>query len=69
MSVNKAIFLDRDGTIIIDKGYLYKISDLEFIPGSIEALKMLNDADFKLFIISNQSGIARECIPKKIIRP
>lgn len=56
---NRAIFLDRDGTVIIDKGYLYKISDLEFIPGSIQALKALNDAGFKLLIISNQSGIAR----------
>ncbi len=56
---NKAIFLDRDGTINIDKDYLYRISDFEFIPGCIDALHALSDAGYRLIIISNQSGIAR----------
>ena len=56
---NKAIFLDRDGTINVDKGYVYKIEDFEFLPGAIEALRLLQEAGFILIIITNQSGIAR----------
>lgn len=55
----KAIFLDRDGTINIDKSYIYKTTDFEFIPGAIEALKILQNEGFRLIIITNQSGIAR----------
>lgn len=58
-SMNKAIFLDRDGTINIEKNYLYKIEDFEFIPGAIEGMRELSSAGFKLIIITNQSGIAR----------
>ncbi|MDR1916174.1 MAG: D-glycero-beta-D-manno-heptose 1,7-bisphosphate 7-phosphatase [Synergistaceae bacterium] len=57
--MNRAIFLDRDGTINIDKGYLYKISDFEFIPGTKEALARLQEAGYLLIIITNQSGVAR----------
>ena len=54
----KIMFLDRDGTIIKDKGYMYKIEDLEFVEGSIEALKELQK-HFDLVIVTNQSGIGR----------
>lgn len=57
--MNKAIFLDRDGTINVEKRFVYKIEDFEFIPGAIEALKMFQDAGYLLIIITNQSGIAR----------
>lgn len=56
---SRAIFLDRDGTINMDKDYLYRISDFEFIPGCTDALRALMNADYRLIIISNQSGIAR----------
>lgn len=59
MSLNKAVFLDRDGTINKEKNYLYKIEDFEFIPGVLNGLKMLQNAGFILVIITNQSGIAR----------
>lgn len=55
----RAVFLDRDGTINVEKNYLYKIDDFEFIDGVLEALKELSDAGFLLIIITNQSGIAR----------
>lgn len=57
--MNKAAFLDRDGTINVDKNYLYKIEDFEFLPGAIDGLKKLQDAGYLLIIITNQSGIAR----------
>ncbi len=57
--MNKAIFLDRDGTINVDKAYVYKIEDWEFIDGVKEALKILQSLGYKLIVITNQSGIAR----------
>lgn len=55
----KAIFLDRDGTLNVEKNYVYKIEDYEFLPGVPEGLKLLHNAGFLLIIITNQSGIAR----------
>lgn len=54
-----AVFLDRDGTINLDKGYFYLPEEFEFEEGSIEAIRLLNQAGYKTFVISNQSGIAR----------
>ena len=54
-----AAFLDRDGVINIDKGYVYKIDDFEWIEGAKEAIKYLNKKSFYTFIVTNQSGIAR----------
>jgi D-glycero-D-manno-heptose 1,7-bisphosphate phosphatase len=55
----RAVFLDRDGTINIEKEYLHKIEDFEFIPGAPEAIKRLKDAGFLVIVVSNQSGVAR----------
>ena len=60
MIKEKAVFLDRDGVINIEKNYLYKIQDFEFVPGVFSSLKYLQDLNYKLFIITNQSGIARK---------
>lgn len=57
--MKKAIFLDRDGVINIDNNYVYKISDFEFVPDIFDILKYLQDLDYLLFIITNQSGIGR----------
>ncbi|UAJ65052.1 D-glycero-beta-D-manno-heptose 1,7-bisphosphate 7-phosphatase [Candidatus Schneideria nysicola] len=54
-----AIFFDRDGTINIDKGYIYKVKDFHFFNGVIEAMQILNKMDFLLIMVTNQSGIAR----------
>ena len=58
MSNNKAIILDRDGVLIEDKNYSCEIKDLELLPGVIEGLKRIQK-DFFLFIVTNQSGIAK----------
>lgn len=54
-----AVFLDRDGTINVDKGYLYRKVDFEYMDGAVEGLKKLYRMGYLLFIITNQSGIAR----------
>ncbi|MFC1744377.1 D-glycero-alpha-D-manno-heptose-1,7-bisphosphate 7-phosphatase [Candidatus Riflebacteria bacterium] len=59
MPAKKAIFLDRDGTINFDSGYVSCWSDFKFLPGVFEALKLLQDYGFLLYVISNQSGVAR----------
>jgi D-glycero-D-manno-heptose 1,7-bisphosphate phosphatase len=58
MNKKKAIILDRDGTLIEDKNYAYKIEDFELLPGVIDGLKLLQN-DFLFFIVTNQSGIGR----------
>jgi len=55
----KTIFLDRDGVINKDLGYLYRIDDFEFIEGVFDACYFFNEQGFKIIIISNQSGIGR----------
>lgn len=57
--MNQAVFLDRDGTLIEEKGYLCRPEDLVLLPAAGAALKQLQDAGFKLFIVSNQSGVGR----------
>jgi len=57
--MNRAIFLDRDGTLIVEKNYLSRPEDVEIFPATPAGLKRLGDAGFKLFIVSNQSGIGR----------
>ena len=57
--MKKAIFLDRDGTINIEKDYIYKPEDLVFEDGAIEALKTFKNLGYILIVITNQSGIAR----------
>jgi D-glycero-D-manno-heptose 1,7-bisphosphate phosphatase len=55
----RAVFLDRDGTINRDVGYLYRRENFEFIPNAPEAIKLLNDHLFKTIVITNQAGVAR----------
>ena len=55
----KAAFFDRDGVLNVDKSYLYKIEDLEWIDGAKEALAYLTQQGYTVFVVTNQSGIAR----------
>lgn len=57
--MNRAVFLDRDGVLIEERNYLHRVEDAAFLPGVAAALKRLSDAGFKLFIVSNQSGVGR----------
>jgi len=57
--MNRAVFLDRDGTLIVEKNYLHRPEEVELFPGAGAALKRLADAGFKLLVVTNQSGIGR----------
>lgn len=54
-----AVFLDRDGTLNVEKHYLYRPEDWEWIPGAIDAIGRLNDAGYLVIVVTNQAGIAR----------
>lgn len=57
--MHKALFLDRDGVINTEKEYLYKIEDFEFIEGIFELCNYYQSKGYKIFVVTNQSGIAR----------
>ncbi len=57
--MKKAAFLDRDGTLIREVGYLSRLQDLELLPGVPRALRRLGEAGFVRLVVTNQSGVAR----------
>ena len=57
--MKRALFLDRDGVINVEKDYLYKIEDFEFIDGVFELCKYYKELGYLIFVVTNQSGIAR----------
>lgn len=57
--MKRALFLDRDGTINQYGEYIYKIEDFKFIDGAIDFIKDFNCLGYKVFVVSNQAGIAR----------
>ncbi len=57
--MNKALFLDRDGVINVEKNYVYRIEDFEFMEGILELCALAQKLDFKLIVITNQAGIGR----------
>ena len=59
MTSRKAIFIDRDGTLIAEKNYLHKPEEVEFFPGVIQALSRAAEAGFVLVMVTNQSGVGR----------
>jgi D-glycero-D-manno-heptose 1,7-bisphosphate phosphatase len=59
MSDSRAVFLDRDGTLIAERHYLHDPAQVELFPGAGAALKRLQDAGFLLLVVTNQSGIGR----------
>ena len=59
MAMTKALFLDRDGLINIDHGYVYKKEDFDFIDGIFDLCRTAKEKNFKVFVVTNQSGIGR----------
>lgn len=59
MSGSRALFLDRDGVINVDKGYVHQPEECEFVPGIITLIRRANSDGLRVLIVTNQAGIAR----------
>jgi D-glycero-D-manno-heptose 1,7-bisphosphate phosphatase len=59
VKLKKAIFFDRDGTLNVDSGYVHDWENFVWIPGATEAIKLANQMDYLVFVVTNQSGIGR----------
>lgn len=65
---SKAVFLDRDGTLIEDPGYLADPAGVKLMPGAADALSSLADAGYRLVVVTNQSGVARGLLSEETLR-
>ncbi len=63
--MKKAIFFDRDGTLIVDKVYLNEVDQIEYLPGVFTSLKRLQNAGYIFIVVTNQSGVARGLVDLK----
>ena len=61
----KAVLLDRDGTIIIDKIYLNDPNEIHYLPQAIEGIKAMNDAGYQIIVVTNQSGVPRGLVQEE----
>ena len=59
VSNRRALFLDRDGVINLDHGYVWKIADIEFVPGIFELARAARQRGFAIIVVTNQAGIGR----------
>ena len=65
---SRAVFIDRDGTLIRERNYLRTIKEVKLLPGAVKALKLLRAAGFRLILVTNQSGIARGYLTVKKLK-
>jgi len=66
--VNRAVFLDRDGTMIEDVGYLDRLGRLKLFPYTIDSIRLLNRAGFKVVVVTSQAGVANGVIPETFVK-
>jgi len=64
---SRAVFLDRDGTINEEVGYVNHLERFHLLPGVGEAIRLLNQHDWKTVVVSNQSGVARGYFPESLV--
>ena len=65
--MHRAVFLDRDGTVNEEVGYLRNLADLRLIAGAGAAIRRLNNAGLKVVLVTNQSGVARGYFPESLV--
>lgn len=65
--MTRAVFLDRDGTLVEEGGYLDRVDRLALFPWSIEAIRILNRAGFRVVVVTNQAGVARGIFPETVV--
>ena len=65
-SSRRALFLDRDGVINVDTGYLHRIEECEFIPGVFDLARRAHALDYAIIVVTNQAGIARGLYSEEI---
>ena len=65
--LRRAVFLDRDGTISEELGYVNHIDRFQIFPFAAEAIRQLNQADIPVIVVTNQSGIARNIFPESLV--
>lgn len=65
--VRRAVFLDRDGTMLEEGNYVDRLDRLIFFPYTIDAIRMLNDEDLAVVVVTNQSGVARGMYPESFV--
>lgn len=63
----RALFLDRDGTINLDPGYISKPGSLQLLPGAAAAIRRARDRGYRIVVVSNQSGVGRGIIPADVL--
>jgi D-glycero-D-manno-heptose 1,7-bisphosphate phosphatase len=66
-AMNKAVFLDRDGTVNEEVGYMTDLDKLRLIEGAGQAIRRLNEVGFKIVVVTNQSGVARGYFPESLV--
>ena len=67
MKKNRVVFLDRDGTLCEEVGYLSSVEQMRLIPRSGEAVRLLNQKGYKVVVITNQAGVARGFFPEVVL--
>ena len=67
MTLHPAVFLDRDGTMIEDVGYLDRLERMKLFPYTIDAVRLLNRAGFKVVVVTSQNGVANGVLTEEFL--